>query len=177
MRRLALTSLFLSALSPLAQTVLDPTALYVSDPLRWERGKRPGEPAPELAFAEILVLEPSGDLAILSCYLNRSPDNRLDILYQSGFSLCSGTWEKADGHLVARFRSVHTSERKVGETEAVPSEKNRGAMPLLAMGFGWRNGSRSAVRDTFHFGTSMTSSDWLRSYSSTVRKPRLNSNW
>ena len=124
MRRLALTSLFLSALSPLAQTVLDPTALYVSDPLRWERGKRPGEPAPELAFAEILVLEPSGDLAILSCYLNRSPDNRLDILYQSGFSLCSGTWEKADGHLVARFRSVHTSERKVGETGGALREES-----------------------------------------------------
>jgi hypothetical protein len=117
MRNLALIAVLLVATPTWAQTVLDPTTVYVADPLKWERGQRPDQMAPKLAFATILIIEPNGALAIVSCHLYKSPDNKLDILYQSGFSLSSGTWKKADRQLAVRFRSIHSSARKLDGTD------------------------------------------------------------
>jgi hypothetical protein len=116
-RHLALLAVLLAAAPTLAQTVLDPTALYVSDPLKWERGQRPGQSAPKLALARILLIEPNGGLAMISCHLYKSPGNQLDILYQSGFSLSSGTWKKADRRLAVRFLSIHASARRLDGTD------------------------------------------------------------
>lgn len=117
MRQFALVALLLAATPTWTQTVIDPTTLYATDPLKWERGQRPGQLAPKLAFAEILVIEPNGALAIMSCYLYKAPDNQLDILYQEGFSLSSGTWKKAGRQLAVRFRSIHSSARRLDETD------------------------------------------------------------
>lgn len=117
MRRLAFLAVLLAATPTLAQTVLDPATVYVSDPLKWERGKRPGQLASKLAFAGLLVIEPSGALAIVSGYLRRSPANQLELLYQSGFSLSSGTWKRTDGQLAVRFRSIHASARRLDGTD------------------------------------------------------------
>lgn len=124
MRLLVSLTVLLAATLALAQPALDPTTLYVSNPLKWERGERPGQLPPELAFANILVIEPDGSLALISCYLMRSSGNRLDILYQSGFSLSSGTWKKGGGNLAVRFRSIHASARRLDGTDGRYKEES-----------------------------------------------------
>jgi hypothetical protein len=124
MRHLALIIAVLALAPAWAQTALDPTTLYISDPLKWERGQRPGQTAPKLAFASILVMEPNGSLAMISCYLNKSPDKRLDLLYQSGFGLASGTWKKAARQMAVRFRSIHSDARRVDATDRQYKEES-----------------------------------------------------
>jgi hypothetical protein len=124
MRLLVLLTILTTATLALAQPALDPTTLYVSAPLKWERGERPGQLPPKLAFAGILVIEPNGALAIMSCYLNRSSGNQLDILYQSGFSLSSGTWKKTGGNLAVHFRSIHASARRLDGTDGQYKEES-----------------------------------------------------
>lgn len=120
-----------------AQTALDYKTLYVSDPLKWERGHRPGQLAPKLAFAEILVIEPDGTFARIACYLHKSPDKKLDILYQSGFALSSGTWKKVGGQLAVRFRSIHSEAKRIDGTDEQYKEELWNYVPS-------RTGSRVA---------------------------------
>lgn len=105
------------------QTSLDSASLYVNEPLKWERPQRPGQPTQKSAFGRILVMESEGSLATISCYLYKTPDNHLHIIYPEGFGMSSGTWKKADGHLAVRFRSIHSSAQKIGSENGYVEEK------------------------------------------------------
>lgn len=113
----------LLAASAWGQTAIDPSSLYISDPLKWERGRRPGQPPKKLALGSIVVLEPDGRLAAISCFLYMDSDNHLAVIYGHGYSISSGTWEKAGDHLAVRLRSIH-GVRKVGETNATFREES-----------------------------------------------------
>lgn len=124
MKRLALLTAVFGLVAAFAQTTLDSASLYVSDPLKWERGVRPGQPAQRYALGSVLVLEPDGKLAALSCYLYRTPDKRLHIIYSEGFGLSSGTWKNVgDASLGVRLRSIHGGIRKVGAAEEAYREE------------------------------------------------------
>jgi len=114
-RGLALAIAALAVTPTWAQTgALDSRSLYISASLKWERPQRPGHPSQKSAFGRILAIEPDGSLATISCYLYKTPHNRLHIIYPEGFSMSSGTWKKADGHLAVRFRSIHSNVPKRG---------------------------------------------------------------
>ena len=131
MRKRVLLTVVVALIPAWGQTVLDSRSLYISDPLKWEHSQRPGQPAPKLALAGILAIEPDGKLAIVSCYLYKAPGNRLHIIYPEGFSLSSGTWQKADAHLAVRYRSIHSSVRRLGESNEEYREESWPYTPAL----------------------------------------------
>lgn len=114
MKRLALLIAVLALSSAWPQSALAPASLYVNEPLKWERPQRPGQPAQKSALGRILLVEPDGRLATISCYLYKTADNHLHIIYSEGFAMSSGTWKKADGHLAVRLQSIHSSGLKMG---------------------------------------------------------------
>ena len=135
MKRLALFLPILTLGAAYAQPALNYSSLYISHPLNWERGHRPGQPTPKYALGTILAFEPNGLVAAISCFLYRTSDNQLHIMYQEGFSLTSGTWAKGDGHFTVRLRSIHSSVRRLDQAReeyreesweyAPPREKSR----------------------------------------------------
>jgi hypothetical protein len=100
-----------------AQKALDRGSLYISNPLKWERSQNPDQPNQKYALGRILVIEPGGGLETISCYLYRTADKQLHIIYPEGFALSSGTWKKVSGHLAVRFRSVHSDAKKLDGTD------------------------------------------------------------
>ena len=83
--------------------------VFVNDPLKWERGDRPGQPAPRMASGQILVLKPDGALAIVYCYLYRTPDGQMHILYQEGYSVASGKWRTTAGTISAQYKIIYAN--------------------------------------------------------------------
>ncbi|MBI1355941.1 MAG: hypothetical protein GC160_16495 [Acidobacteria bacterium] len=107
-----------------SQTVIDSSSLYISDLVKWEEFQRPDRSSATSALVAILALERDGRLAIASCWVRKGPDDRLRILYTEGFSLHSGTWKAADGHLAVRYRPIHISIPKVGESTEQYTEES-----------------------------------------------------
>ena len=68
MRLLLLLGLTLASVLS-AQEPSSAIQVFVNDPLKWERGDRPGQPAPRMASGQVLVLQPDGILGIIYCYL------------------------------------------------------------------------------------------------------------
>ena len=83
--------------------------VFVNDPLRWERGDRPGQPAPRIAWGQVLVLEENGMLAIVYCYLYKTPDRQMHILYQEGYSVASGKWHAVAGTIAAQYKVIYAN--------------------------------------------------------------------
>lgn len=83
--------------------------VFVNDPLKWERGDRPGQPAPRLASGQVLVLQPDGLLAIVSCYLYKTPDGKMHVLYQTGYSVASGKWQATAGAIRAQYKVIYAN--------------------------------------------------------------------
>jgi hypothetical protein len=121
------------------QKALDSGWLYISNPLKWERSQNPDQPDQELAFARILVIEPGGELATISCYLYRTPDKQLHIVYPEGFGVASGTWKKSGAQLAVRFRSIHSEARRLDGTDEQYKEELWSYVPS-------RTGDRVAER-------------------------------
>jgi hypothetical protein len=97
--------------------------LYVNQPLKWERPERPGQPAPRFAFANLLIIEPKGTFAAISCLLYKTPDKRLNIIYSEGYGISSGTWNKNNGTISVRSRSIYSNVRAPGsETQPYKQE-------------------------------------------------------
>jgi hypothetical protein len=113
------------------QKALDSGSLYISDPLKWERSQNPDQPDQELAFGRILVVEPEGELATVSCYLYKTPGKQLQIIYPEGFAMASGTWKKSGGQLAVRFRSIHSGARKLDGTDQQYKEELWNYVPSL----------------------------------------------
>lgn len=114
MKRLLLTIIVL-LISP--ASALDSTSLYINDPLKWELVRRPDRPGKKFALGHILVIYPNGDLAEISGSLYRTDKGLLQISYSEGFSLSSGTWEKAGQHLSVRTRTIHSSAKRLDGTD------------------------------------------------------------
>ena len=110
MKNLVLTIIVL-LISP--AWALDSTCLYVNDPLKWELIRRPDRPSEKFALGHILVIEANGTLAEISGWLHRTHKDLLQISYSEGFSLSSGTWDKAGQHLSVRIRSIHSSAKRL----------------------------------------------------------------
>ena len=122
------------------QKTLDSASLYISDPLKWEHSQNPDQPNQRFAFGRILIVEPGGVLETISCYLYKTPDRRIHIVYQEGFALSSGIWKKAEGqHLSVRFRSIHSGARKLDGTDEKYKEELWSYVPS-------RTGDRFAER-------------------------------
>lgn len=100
-----------------AQKALDRESLYVNNPLKWERSQNPDQPNQKFALGRILVIEAGGGLETISCYLYRTPDKQLHIVYPEGFALSSGTWKKVGGQLAVRFRSIHSEAKRIDGTD------------------------------------------------------------
>jgi hypothetical protein len=111
---------------------LDERWLYVSDPLRWERGYRPGEPPPELAQARILILEPSGTFASIWCSIYQRPDGRFSIIYSEGYTMTAGEWAREQKQILVRYHTIYSNvlttdrfaeEEKQETMEYAPAEE------------------------------------------------------
>lgn len=110
-------------------------AIFVNDPLKWEAAQRSGQAAPKLASARLLILQPNGHLATISCMLYRTPEERLTILYSEGYSLSYGTWSRSDeGKINVRYRSIYSSIRPRGGSSSVVKEESWEFVPSRARG-------------------------------------------
>lgn len=119
--------------------VIAPTvaSLYVSDPLKWEGGYRPGQPAPRLADGRILLLQPDGTLALVFAYLYRSPDKQMHLLYSEGYSVMSGSWSADKAIINVRYKVIYANvPRRKPVSQPVIEESwsftSNGAGPRLA---------------------------------------------
>ncbi len=109
MKRLSLV-VTLSLCCLTAQTgPVDEHWLYITNPLKWERGYRPGQPAPKLANALILVLDPGGSYYALWCSLFRKADESLTIEYSEGYTLLAGSWRQEHGRIQAHYRILYAN--------------------------------------------------------------------
>jgi hypothetical protein len=117
MRKFGVLIAFLMLLPAWGQKALDSESLYISNPLKWERSQNPDQPNRKYALGRILVIEPGGELETISCYLYRTPDKQLHIVYPEGFALSSGTWKKVGGQLAVRFRSIHSEAERLDGTD------------------------------------------------------------
>lgn len=118
---------------------LDSGSLYISNPLKWERSQNPDQANQKFALGRILVIEPGGTLSTISCYLYKTSDKRLHIVYPEGFGMASGTWKKAGEQLSVRFRSIHSSARRLDGTDEKYKEELWSYVPS-------RTGDRFAER-------------------------------
>lgn len=96
---------------------LNPTYLYINDPLKWELVQRPDRPSEKFALGHILIIEPNGALSEISGWLYRTDKGLLQISYSEGFNLSSGTWAKAGRNLTVRIRSIHSNAKRLDETD------------------------------------------------------------
>jgi len=106
--------------------------VYVSDPLKWEQGDRPGQPAPRMAIGQVLLLEPDGMLAIVYGYLYRHA-GQTHILYQEGYSVASGTWKVDGAALKVRYKLIYANVPKRGQ-EAAAIEESWKYVPATSRG-------------------------------------------
>jgi hypothetical protein len=124
--------------------------LYLSDPLKWERGYRPGDAPPELAEARILILEPQGTFIDVSCVVYQRSDGKLSILYSEGYTMGAGNWtkEQKQKRILVRCRTIHSdvlgadhsTRAEMRETfeYGPPTETGRLAGRLRSLEFGTR---------------------------------------
>ena len=71
-------------------------SLYIAEPLRWERGSRPGQPPEELAVARVVILAPDSGFGSITCFLRKTGDGLLGIAYSEGYGISLGTWKRMD---------------------------------------------------------------------------------
>jgi hypothetical protein len=107
----------------LGQTAkIDPAWVYISQPLKWETPPKKLHLEIKTSDAEILILYPSGDLAVVACLLIRRRDGKIGISRGNGEVVRVGSWGNSGNSLTLTSHVVFRTLRLINSTTGRPVE-------------------------------------------------------
>ena len=124
--QIACVSLILLALdAAVAQTAkIDPAWVYVSQPLNWENPPETLHLEIKTSAAEIIVVYPSGQLAMVACSLIQQHNGKITISKGDREVISSGSWTNDGDSLILTshvvFRTFRLINSKTGKPVAEP---------------------------------------------------------
>ena len=101
---------------------IDPTWVYISQPLRWESPPRNLHLRIKTASAQVIILYPSGSLSEVGCLLIRQQDGKITISKGDGEVVKAGTWVSEGESIILTshvvFRTVQLINPATGKAES-----------------------------------------------------------
>ena len=129
----------------------------VRQPSKWQSPPRQLHSKIKSGPAQIMVLYPSGDFGYLACYLIRRPDGSVTISRGDGFVVKIGNWEKANGTVTVRSRTVYREVVAIGQPIPEPEVMGGISEQGTTMAAG---ASGLATNGRSHYRVSWTSISW-----------------
>lgn len=106
---------------------IDPAWVYIGQPLKWELPPKKAHLEIKTAGAEIIVLDPSGQLSEVGCFLIRQRDGKIVISRGDGEVVRAGTWTSNGDSLTLTshvvFRTVQRIDPAPGQAAHEPDVK------------------------------------------------------